>query len=220
MMVDPLASSFPSYTPYHYVHNNPINLIDPTGMSADNLGVSETTSGGITYRSQDWEPTLNKNEVACCPDGGDGDWEDMKEDIRQMGRGSVGRFIDWVSEVVAPGSGDSQSSGIEQITSFEAPGNNTGPNTEAEDGSDKLIDIGPGDMAGGGGTGVNPVSRVANTLNKTMPASVRSPQQFGKREVDSTAVITGGSDSKPGSFYMVPTTQKDSMTKVINERGY
>lgn len=26
---------FPGWTPYHYVHNNPINLVDPTGMSAE-----------------------------------------------------------------------------------------------------------------------------------------------------------------------------------------
>src|SRR5690554_5693901 len=33
--VDPLAEKYPNYTPYHYVHQNPINMIDPTGMEAD-----------------------------------------------------------------------------------------------------------------------------------------------------------------------------------------
>ncbi len=32
---DPLAEDFNSWTPYHFVHNNPINFIDPTGMSAN-----------------------------------------------------------------------------------------------------------------------------------------------------------------------------------------
>src|SRR5690554_201732 len=37
MFVDPLAEKFVGWTPYHYVHQNPINLIDPTGMSAEGL---------------------------------------------------------------------------------------------------------------------------------------------------------------------------------------
>jgi len=35
MSVDPLADEFPGWTPYHYVNNNPILFIDPTGLSAE-----------------------------------------------------------------------------------------------------------------------------------------------------------------------------------------
>ncbi len=38
MSVDPLYEQFPAWNPYHYVHNNPINLVDPTGMSAEDPG--------------------------------------------------------------------------------------------------------------------------------------------------------------------------------------
>ncbi len=34
LSVDPLAAEFPSWTPYHFVHNNPVNLVDPDGRSA------------------------------------------------------------------------------------------------------------------------------------------------------------------------------------------
>jgi len=42
LSVDLLAEDFAGWTPYHYVHNNPINLIDPTGMSADSLKIANT----------------------------------------------------------------------------------------------------------------------------------------------------------------------------------
>ena len=32
MGVDPLAIAVPNYTPQHYVHNNPVGFVDPTGM--------------------------------------------------------------------------------------------------------------------------------------------------------------------------------------------
>src|SRR5690554_5076656 len=34
LSVDPLSEKHPSWTPYHYVHNNPIKYIDPDGRDA------------------------------------------------------------------------------------------------------------------------------------------------------------------------------------------
>ncbi len=79
LQVDPLASSFPGYTPYHYVHNNPINLTDPTGMSASSpifgtdgkfLGTdSEGFKGDIVIMD---EKEYNSWTKADCDVGGDG----------------------------------------------------------------------------------------------------------------------------------------------------
>ncbi|WP_026703622.1 RHS repeat-associated core domain-containing protein [Flavobacterium soli] len=38
LSVDPLAESFPNWNPYNYTMQNPINLVDPTGMSPEGLG--------------------------------------------------------------------------------------------------------------------------------------------------------------------------------------
>lgn len=43
---DPLSDEFPSWSPYHFVHNNPINLIDPDGRAA--LWVPNLNEDGST----------------------------------------------------------------------------------------------------------------------------------------------------------------------------
>jgi len=35
--VDPLADKYPGWTPYSYTLNNPVRLVDPTGMSAEDI---------------------------------------------------------------------------------------------------------------------------------------------------------------------------------------
>ncbi len=51
--VDPLADETPSWTPYHYCHNNPIVLVDPDGQSAgspDEWNLNMET-GNVTWVS-------------------------------------------------------------------------------------------------------------------------------------------------------------------------
>ena len=48
---DPLSESFFDYTPYHYVHNNPVRLIDPTGMSAEDPQEGDYDEETDTYYS-------------------------------------------------------------------------------------------------------------------------------------------------------------------------
>lgn len=38
---DPLTSEFPSWSPYNYVENNPIRMVDPTGLSPDDYTVDD-----------------------------------------------------------------------------------------------------------------------------------------------------------------------------------
>ena len=59
MVVDPLAEEFPSWTPYHYVHSNPINMVDPTGMAAEHIDVTKNEDG--TYKIVGGQANSDKN---------------------------------------------------------------------------------------------------------------------------------------------------------------
>lgn len=50
--IDPMTDLFPNYTGYHYVHNNPLVLVDPTGMVA---GWYQETANAIPQ----YDPDVN-----------------------------------------------------------------------------------------------------------------------------------------------------------------
>jgi len=54
LSVDPLAEEMPEWTPYHYVFNNPLNLVDPDGKKPnDGWPPKFGFIGGITYDFED-----------------------------------------------------------------------------------------------------------------------------------------------------------------------
>jgi uncharacterized protein RhaS with RHS repeats len=69
--MDPKSEEFNSWTPYHYVHNNPINLIDPSGMSAD-WWVNQS-NGSLIHTKGDAIPFEVRDE------------HDGSEDIKYLG---------------------------------------------------------------------------------------------------------------------------------------
>ncbi|WP_286443188.1 MULTISPECIES: RHS repeat-associated core domain-containing protein [unclassified Myroides] len=86
LSVDPLAEEFPGWNPYHYVHNNPINLVDPTGMSAQNPGegdpVKQPQLGNIVNSALSEMGTILDDIVISVQKGADklaSDWEKNKE---------------------------------------------------------------------------------------------------------------------------------------------
>jgi RHS repeat-associated protein len=69
LSVDPLAEEFPNYNPYTYTMNNPVNLVDPTGMAPEEGDGHYYGSDGKTYLGTDGKSdnkayTLNSGKTA------------------------------------------------------------------------------------------------------------------------------------------------------------
>jgi RHS repeat-associated protein len=61
--VDPLASEFPSWTPYHYVHNNPLRYTDPTGMSADDIILRGSNNSSVIVKTDLVDIDINAGSI-------------------------------------------------------------------------------------------------------------------------------------------------------------
>lgn len=58
-VTDPLAEKFQGWSPYNYTMNNPINMVDPTGMEAEHIDVTKNKDG--TYKVVGGKANSDKN---------------------------------------------------------------------------------------------------------------------------------------------------------------
>ncbi len=70
LSVDPLAGEFPHLTPYNFTENNPINLIDPDGLSAIPVSDLGAWHGDPAQRAEEALGRMENNPVMYANDGG------------------------------------------------------------------------------------------------------------------------------------------------------
>jgi RHS repeat-associated protein len=116
--VDPLAEAFSSFTPYHYVRNNPIKLFDPNGM-ADNEWFERQQAWDEEHNAQHDamfstimtnDGSSNGNTKANSNTGKEKQTDDgEKEDVASSGRGNpvkiVGGMASFDMTLATPGGG-------------------------------------------------------------------------------------------------------------------
>lgn len=61
MFVDPLAEQ--TMDPYGYVYNNPINLIDPTGMGPEDIRINGANNSSVTIKTDLLDVTVDASSV-------------------------------------------------------------------------------------------------------------------------------------------------------------
>lgn len=106
--MDPLAEDYPGWSPYNYVLNNPVKLVDPDGRSVndctgcpDNAKIGEQVShrefGELTYNGNYWEDSQGSNildEVVITAEGGKSN-DSFKSSIDRFDKGG-GMYIDGI----------------------------------------------------------------------------------------------------------------------------
>jgi len=126
-VVDPMAETQSSYTPYHYCYNNPVNLVDPLGL--DPNGNLWNWFMNLFYNSDRFTQKGKKSRGSRGGGSGPGgtessSWSESDDNFGNVNVGAQNSgFDDWVkktdAEVRAYIFGESSVAGITAtLTSF------------------------------------------------------------------------------------------------------